>query len=45
MLSTGPNADGLPSAQNIRVKKIFLLVMYITDKTLSITLSFGDHRP
>jgi hypothetical protein len=32
MLSVGPNADCLPSTQDVRVKKIFVLVMYITDK-------------
>ena len=32
MLSAGPNADRLPSAQNICVKEISALVMYLTDK-------------
>jgi hypothetical protein len=35
MLSVGPNADRLPSAQNICVKGVSALVMYLTDNTLN----------
>ena len=48
MLSVGPNADGLPSAQNIRVKGDLCIGNVHYRQTLSITLAFGitgrNHR-